>query len=34
MLIAVNDQAGLRVRRDRLHFFDGKTGRRLTAPGG
>jgi multiple sugar transport system ATP-binding protein len=32
--IAVNDQAGFRVRRDRLHFFDGKTGRRLTAPRG
>jgi multiple sugar transport system ATP-binding protein len=27
--VAVHDQVGLRVRRDRLHFFDEHTGRRL-----
>jgi multiple sugar transport system ATP-binding protein len=30
--IGVGDQASFRVRRDRLHLFDGKTERRLPAP--
>jgi multiple sugar transport system ATP-binding protein len=30
--IGVDDQAGFRVRRDRLHLFDGKTGQRLSHP--
>jgi multiple sugar transport system ATP-binding protein len=31
--VAVNDQISLRIRRDRLHLFDGKTERRLNSPG-
>jgi ABC-type sugar transport system ATPase subunit len=29
--IAIGDHVGFRVRRDRLHFFDGKSGRRLSS---